>query len=109
MTELEISVETLAARRAAGEELHLLDVREPWEFKLCRIEGSVNVPLGRLADAIDPDTLNDGRPVIVICHHGFRSLRATLWLRGQGVADCLSLAGGVERWANVVEPAMARY
>ncbi|PWR23342.1 rhodanese-like domain-containing protein [Zavarzinia compransoris] len=107
MAELRIDVETLAARLAAGERPFLLDVREPWEFDLCRLDGSVNLPLGQLQD-FDPAAVGGGQDLIVICHHGMRSLRATLWLRGQGL-EATNLDGGVDRWAAVVEPDMARY
>ncbi|MCF4165041.1 sulfurtransferase [Zavarzinia compransoris] len=109
MAELELSVEDLAARRAAGDDLFLLDVREPWEFEICRIEGAVNIPLGRVPADFDPARAGAGQNIVVICHHGMRSLRATLWLRGQGVTSCSNLTGGIDRWAAVVEPTMARY
>lgn len=109
MADLELSVEDLAARRAAGDDLFLLDVREPWEFDICHIEGAVNLPLGGLPAAFDPAQVGEGRDIVVICHHGMRSLRATLWLRGQGIDHCFNMTGGMDRWAAVVEPGMARY
>lgn len=110
MSDLEISAEALAARLEAGEAPLILDVREPWEFELCRLEGAVNVPLGTLDRGVDPAALaGEGRPVVVVCHHGARSMRATLWLRAQGVEAAINLAGGVDRWAAVVDPKMARY
>jgi rhodanese-related sulfurtransferase len=87
--------------------VELLDVREPWEFQVCRIEGSRLVPLsqlpGRLAE-LDP-----GRPTVVICHHGVRSLRAGAYLEHCGFGDIVNLSGGIDAWARTVEPGMAVY
>ena len=107
MAELRIDVSSLAARIAAGDDLFLLDVREPWEFEICHLPGAVNVPLGTLA-GFDPAIVQPGQDLIVICHHGMRSLRATMWLRGQGV-EATNLDGGVDQWAAIVQPDMARY
>lgn len=107
MAELRIDVSSLAARIAAGDDLFLLDVREPWEFEICHLAGSVNVPLGTLT-GFDPAVVPSGQDLIVICHHGMRSLRATMWLRGQGV-EATNLDGGVDQWAAIVQPDMARY
>jgi rhodanese-related sulfurtransferase len=89
------------------EPVTLLDVREPWEYSLCRMDGSVHIPLGllpaRLAE-LDPD-----RPTVVICHHGMRSLQAGSFLERQGFADVVNLRGGIDGWARTVDPAMAVY
>jgi rhodanese-related sulfurtransferase len=85
----------------------LLDVREPWEFEICRIEGSLLVPLREVpmrAAELDPDA-----ETVVICHHGGRSLQAALYLARRGFARVWNLAGGVDAWARTVDPAMRRY
>jgi rhodanese-related sulfurtransferase len=85
----------------------LLDVRQPWEFALCRIEGSELVPLGTLGShlpSIDPE-----RPVVCICHHGTRSFHAGLALEHHGCRDVYNLAGGVDAWARQIEPGMTIY
>jgi rhodanese-related sulfurtransferase len=87
--------------------LHLVDVREPWEYDLCRIEGAKLVPLGSLAASLN--TLPDVDEVICYCHHGMRSLDAAAWLRFQGIAKAKSLAGGIERWSLEVDPTVPRY
>jgi adenylyltransferase/sulfurtransferase len=104
---LEIDVATLAARRAAGDAPFLLDVREPWEYRIAAIEGSTLVPLGQL-----PARLAELPPraeVVAICHHGVRSLAAAELLRGAGFAGARSLAGGIEAWAVEIDRGMARY
>jgi rhodanese-related sulfurtransferase len=85
----------------------LLDVREPWEFALCRIEGSELVPLGSLAARLP--SLDCGRPVVCICHHGTRSFHAALALQQQGCGEVYNLAGGVDAWARQVDRSMAVY
>jgi rhodanese-related sulfurtransferase len=85
----------------------LIDVREPWEFEYCRIEGSVLIPLGELPARIDE--LPAERPLVIVCHHGNRSWYAAVMLEQAGFADVFNLRGGVEAWAAEVEPTMKRY
>lgn len=105
----EITPKELAAWRAdaARAAPALIDVREPWEFQHCRIEGAELVPLGQLVGRLDE--LPRDRPLVIVCHHGNRSGVATDFLRRAGFDDVFNLAGGVERWAVDVDPAMPRY
>jgi rhodanese-related sulfurtransferase len=107
MDELEITPADVKARLDGGEKLVLIDVREPWEQQLCRIEGAKLVPLGSLAASLQ--TLPDVDEVICYCHHGMRSLDAAAWLRFQGIEKAKSLAGGIERWSVEVDPKVPRY
>jgi rhodanese-related sulfurtransferase len=107
MDELEITPAELKARLNSGEKLVLVDVREPWEHEICRIEGARLVPLGALAANVN--TLPDVDEVICYCHHGMRSLDAAAWLRFQGFEKAKSLAGGIERWSLEVDPNVPRY
>ena len=84
----------------------LLDVREPWEYQICRIEGAQLVPMRELAQNWQDLTL-DG-PVVCICHHGGRSAQVALFLERQG-KEAYNLSGGVDAWARQVDPAMATY
>lgn len=90
-----------------GEKIVLIDVREPWEHDLCRIEGARLIPLGALASNVR--TLTGADSVVCYCHHGMRSLDAALWLRGQGIEGAKSLAGGIDRWSLEVDPSVPRY
>ena len=85
----------------------LLDVREPWEFQLCHIEGSLPMPMGsvpaRLAE------LDRERETVVICHHGARSAQVCLFLAHNGFDRVINLAGGVAGWAAQVDPTMPQY
>lgn len=104
---LEIGVQELVKARQGGAEVFLLDVRESFEFEICRIPGSVLIPLGQLPSRwrevpADAD-------VVAVCHTGQRSLVATRLLRNAGVTRARSLRGGVAAWALSVDPAMPRY
>lgn len=85
----------------------LIDVREPWEFDYCRIEGSLLIPLGELGARTDE--IPGDRPLVVVCHHGNRSGYAVAMLQQAGFSDIFNLSGGVELWATEVDPAMKRY
>lgn len=85
----------------------LLDVREPWEFEICRIEGSTLVPLREVP--MRAAKLDAEADTVVICHHGGRSLQAARYLSHQGFARVWNLAGGVDAWARTVDPGMRRY
>ncbi len=107
MDNLEITPADVKERLQQGEKLVLIDVREPWEYALCRIEGAKHVPLGTLAASLE--TLPDVDEVICYCHHGMRSLDAAAWLRFQGIERAKSLAGGIERWSIEIDPKVPRY
>jgi rhodanese-related sulfurtransferase len=89
------------------EPVTLLDVREPWEFDLCRMDGSVHIPLGQLPGRLAE--LDPARPTVVICHHGVRSLHAGAFLERQGFGDVVNLHGGIDGWARSVDAGMAIY
>lgn len=105
--EIEIAPEDVETRRRAGTPLAILDVREPWETEICAIEGSLLIPLSALPSNLD--RLPQDIPLAVVCHHGMRSLQAVLWLRKQGFDKAVNLQGGVDAWAQRVDPAMATY
>jgi molybdopterin/thiamine biosynthesis adenylyltransferase/rhodanese-related sulfurtransferase len=102
-----ISPQELAERRAAGEPLSLIDVREEWEYAIARLEGSQLVPLGTLAGA-EPGIARHGE-LIVLCHHGVRSARAAEYLRSRGITGARSLAGGIDRWSVEIDSTVPRY
>ena len=105
----QISASELAgwlADPARGKPL-LLDVREAWEHETCRIEGSLLMPMGEVparAGELDADA-----DIVVICHHGGRSMQVALFLGKQGFARVHNLAGGVDAWARNVDPSMPTY
>lgn len=85
----------------------LLDVREPWEFRICHIDGSELIPMGKLPASLN--VLDPERETIVICHHGIRSRQVAMYLDYQGFANVINLAGGVDAWARDVDRQMATY
>ena len=85
----------------------LLDVREPWEFDRCRLNGAALVPMRELPARLG-DVEADG-PIVCICHHGGRSAHAAMFLLRQGFADVYNLTGGVDAWARQVDPTMPTY
>jgi sulfur-carrier protein adenylyltransferase/sulfurtransferase len=104
----EISVEEFQQERAAnGAELVLLDVREPHEWEIAHIEGARLIPLSQLPDRLSE--LDGHAEIVTQCHHGSRSMKALEILRGAGFGKVRSLAGGIDAWAERVEPGMARY
>lgn len=107
MEDLQISVQEVNARIAKGDKVLLVDVREPWEFAVCKLPGAQSIPLGALPANLN--ALLDAEEVICYCHHGMRSLDAAVWLRQQGVESAKSMAGGIERWATEIDPAVPRY
>lgn len=86
----------------------LIDVREPWEFSVTHIEGSLHIPMGEIPKRAQTE-LNTDERLIVLCHHGVRSLRITEWLRKQGFQQAQSLAGGIEAWSLEIDPELPRY
>ncbi len=103
----EIGPEELKAALDARQPVLLLDVREPWEFQCARIEGSRLVPMRSVPTRLHE--FDPGAHIVVICHHGNRSLNVTHWLRQMGFEKTQSLRGGVDAWARSVDPKMALY
>ncbi len=91
----------------AGSNLVLLDVREPFEHELCRIEGSVLLPVGELERRVGE--LNRDDEIVVYCHVGVRSARAAEFLSSRGFKRVKNLSGGIMAWANEVDPNMPLY
>ena len=106
--DFEISAGQVNTMLKQGEKFTLVDVREPWELEKARIEGSKNIPMGeiptRAHQELDPD-----EHIVVICHHGIRSLSVTNWLRQQGFDKTQSIRGGIDGWARTVDPKIPLY
>jgi rhodanese-related sulfurtransferase len=90
-----------------AERPHLLDVREPWEFQLAKIDGSQNLPMGQIPASIE--ALEKSRSTVVICHHGMRSLQVVAFLQHHGFANLHNLHGGIAAWSRDVDASVATY
>jgi rhodanese-related sulfurtransferase len=101
------SAPEIKARLDLGEELLLLDVREPDEVAFCAIPGSVHIPLGQVPGRLHE--LDPEREIVVVCHHGARSFQACMFLRARGFGNVYNLDGGIDAWSLSVDPTVPRY
>jgi rhodanese-related sulfurtransferase len=97
-----------AARLLREKTVRLIDVREPWEFATSRIEGSVLIPMSELPSRAQGE-LDAVERLIIVCHHGVRSMNVTIWLRNQGFQQAQSMRGGIDAWSDEVDPKVSRY
>jgi rhodanese-related sulfurtransferase len=104
---LQIDTLALDKMRKENQDVTIIDVREPWEFAICAIKESVNVPLSTLPQNLG--RLPPEGPLVVLCHHGGRSMQAVAWLRQNGFANATNLGGGIDAWARQVDTSMATY
>lgn len=85
----------------------LLDVREPVELQICSVAGATPVPMQQVPGQLS--NLPRDKYLLVLCHHGGRSLRVTQFLRANGFTEVSNVCGGIDAWAEQIEPGMARY
>ena len=105
---LEISVQDAQQlRQNSPATVELIDVREPFEREICAVEGSRHIPMRQIPEQL-ADLPRD-RPLLILCHHGGRSLRVTQYLRAQGFDQATNIVGGIEAWAQEIQPGMPRY
>ncbi len=106
--EYEITPEEVKSKLDAGESFTLLDVREPWEFETAHINGAMLMPMGdvpsRAHQELDPED-----HVVVLCHHGVRSMNVTAWLRQQGFEKAQSMRGGIDAWSRRIDGTVPKY
>jgi len=103
----EIQAEEVKRLRDEDAEFTFLDCREPWEYQTAHIEGTKHIPMQDIPARIqelDPD-----EHIVVICHHGVRSMNVTAWLRQQGFEKTQSVAGGIDRWSRTIDPKVPTY
>jgi rhodanese-related sulfurtransferase len=104
----EITTEEVKAKLDEGETFTLLDVREPWEFETASMPGAKLIPMGdvpsRAHQELDPED-----HIVVVCHHGVRSMNVTAWLRQQGFERAQSMRGGIDAWSRTVDGKVPTY
>ena len=103
----EISPENLKALLDSKKPVQVIDVREPHEYDICHLAGSKLIPLSQFPQRIGE--LDSADELVLHCHKGVRSMRALEFLRSAGFKKVKSLKGGIEAWANKIEPDMPRY
>ena len=103
----ELTPVELRQRLDQREPLVLLDVRQDWETRLCRLDNAVHIPIEEIE--LRSDELDPAAETVVYCHQGVRSAAVAEYLRGLGFTNARNLAGGLDAWARTVEPSMRRY
>src|SRR5436309_579473 len=98
------------AKNEVDNNAKLIDVREPEEFALSRIEGAILIPMQSIpAELPKLESMADEGKLLLLCHHGVRSLQVAAWLQNQGIENCSSVAGGIDQWSREIDPAIPRY
>jgi adenylyltransferase/sulfurtransferase len=97
----------LKARLDSGRPPILLDVRQDWETKLCRLPNAVHIPIEEIE--LRTEELSPESEIVVYCHQGVRSAAVADYLRSLGFTSVTNLAGGLDAWARTVDPSMRRY
>jgi rhodanese-related sulfurtransferase len=106
---LEITPQQLSEKLKRREGVFLLDVRHEWEHQLARLPDQALIPLHELPARLDELDPAPGAAIVCYCHHGVRSLSAAAILRQAGFDRAVSLAGGIDLWSRVIDPAVPRY
>jgi adenylyltransferase/sulfurtransferase len=102
-----ITPKELKTRLDRGDKLVLLDVREPWEHAIAKLDNSVLIPLGTLPHSLEK--LDRNAEIIAYCHHGMRSGDATAFLLQQGFSNVKNLIGGIDAWSLQIDHGVPRY
>jgi adenylyltransferase/sulfurtransferase len=107
----EISAEEVKQKLDGSENFTLVDVREPSEYDICRIDGSTLIPLGKIEDMKPKNltTISKNDQIILHCKAGVRSLKAAKALKQMGFEDVKSMAGGIEAWSERIDPSIPKY
>jgi rhodanese-related sulfurtransferase len=103
----EITPQELKTRLDGGDRPVLVDVRDGWETKLCKLPNALHIPMEELE--FRTEELNQADEIVVYCHHGVRSAAVAGYLRQLGFTRARNLSGGLDAWARSVEPTMRRY
>src|SRR5437868_10022531 len=104
----EITTEEVKSKLDNGETFTLLDVREPWEFETAHMDGANLIPMGDVSSRA-PQELDPEDHIVVVCHHGVRSMNVTAWLRQQGFEKAQSVSGGIDRWSRIIDSKIPTY
>lgn len=103
----DISVEELKEKMDKKEDFFLLDIREPFEYDICRLPGAKLIPMGEIPSRLSE--LDSEQEMIVYCHAGVRSARVVSWLKQKGFDKAKNLSGGIDEWSCLIDPSVPRY
>ncbi len=107
---LEVTPQVAKSRLSDRKQAVLVDVREPQEWALAQIEGAELIAMGSVPTEFPKlEGLADSGDLLILCHHGVRSLQVTMWLRERGIENCFSVTGGIDRWSREVDETVPRY
>ena len=106
--DLEITIDQLKQHLATPQPPVLLDVREQWEYDTAHIEGATLIPMNEIPARAFKE-LDEDTPILVLCHHGARSLSVAVWLRNHGFEHAQSVSGGIDAWSRLIDPSIPRY
>ncbi len=103
------TVAELSERRNRGETVAVLDVRTAEEWAIAHVDGTIDIPMQEIATRVDELEEYRDRELVVMCHHGGRSARVAGWLRQQGFTQVRNLLGGINAWAEQIDPTVEKY
>ncbi|MBV9762979.1 MAG: sulfurtransferase [Acidobacteriaceae bacterium] len=110
LDKMEVTPAEAKSRLSTENAAILIDIREPEEFALSRIDGAVLIPMQSIPGEIQRlEALGDEKDLMVLCHHGVRSLNVVAWLRERGIENCFSVSGGIDQWSQEIDPSVPRY
>jgi len=109
MNPLEIDCAAVKAKLDADDPFLLLDCREQGEYDTVHIASAVLVPMSEIQERVGELEPHQHKEIVVYCHHGARSLQVTIWLKQNGFGNVHSMSGGIDEWAQSIEPGMPRY
>jgi rhodanese-related sulfurtransferase len=106
-SDLNVTPQEVKSKLDRGDKIVLVDVREPWEFAINRLNGAIHVPLAELGRRFQE--LTPEAEIVCYCHVGVRSLKAAEFLKQQGYQNARNLAGGIDAWSVQIDPSVPRY
>lgn len=106
---MEVDCQTVKQKLDSGEAFLFLDCREQNEYDHVKIEGTKLLPMSEIQDRVGELDEHKTGEIVIHCHHGGRSLQVAAWLTNQGFANAKSLAGGIDQWAQDIDPTLVRY
>jgi adenylyltransferase/sulfurtransferase len=89
--------------------LRIVDVREPHEFEICRIDRAINCPLSDFLSALEKKQISSSQELLLYCHHGVRSAKAAAYLSTEGFSTVYTMDGGIDAWSNQIDSSIAKY